>query len=425
MAAASADSAAAMTRRSALSRSIFPSLRASSSPRARDRLRALEFLGARARELLPERSGGERVLPRRTQRRRRSRLARCARANRLFRLGDALRVGVALLLQNRARARLRSQAARRARRQCAAEGRWRVPKRVKFCRVLSTRFRSCVAWTTSSSLSSPLVEPRKEERSAGLKSSVGTRLLFPKQFRFVRNRRGETSFPAIPSCAVVAATMASSRRASRSVAAAPPPSERLFRARGTEKARSARFASLGASARSSNAPLVALIFSAVVADRAPAQLVVLRAQVLDRARARRQLQMRGRVFFIVFRRAFRVCRFITSRAFRRALRSFLRHQTSFDVVRGVLLGRPDGRPLRSGRVAFAFAFAARKLEIGVFPLRALEARPGAPAPRAATRRVARPRASPRSRRCRIATSSPRRSRRGASRRPTRASRRPS
>ena len=86
---------------------------------------------------------------------------------------------------------------------------------------------------------------------------------------------------------------------------------------------------------------------------------------------------------------------------------------------------PTGDLSCVSRVAFAFAFAARTLEIGVSALRALEARPAAPAPRAATRRVARPRASPRSRRCRIATSSPRRSRRGASRRPTRASRRPS
>jgi hypothetical protein len=77
--------------------------------------------------------------------------------------------------------------------------------------------------------------------------------------------------------------MASSRRASRSVAAAPPPSER----RGTEKASAGRFASLGAfDERSSNAPLVA--FSAAAADRAnprSSSFSARRSSIARRARA--------------------------------------------------------------------------------------------------------------------------------------------
>ena len=127
MAAASADSAAAMTRRSALSRSIFPSLRASSS-------HALAIASARSSFSAHERassspSAAAASASCRAAAATRGRLARCARANRLFRLRDALRECVALLLQNRARARLRAKLGAQ-RRQCAAEGRWRVPKRV-------------------------------------------------------------------------------------------------------------------------------------------------------------------------------------------------------------------------------------------------------------------------------------------------------
>jgi hypothetical protein len=85
--------------------------------------------------------------------------------------------------------------------------------------------------------------------------------------------------------------------------------------------------------------------------------------------------------------------------------------------------RETSRPVRAARLRRAEARDRR------FSSPRARGACGAPAPRAATRRVARPRASPRanenySRRCRIATPSLRRSRRGASRRPTRASRRP-
>ena len=128
MAAASADSAAAMTRRSALSRSIFPSLRASSS-------HALAIASARSSFSAHERASSSPSAAAASASCRAARndaaeaasraaLARTASSVSATRAANASRSASRI-----ARARLRAKLGAQ-RRQCAAEGRWRVPKRV-------------------------------------------------------------------------------------------------------------------------------------------------------------------------------------------------------------------------------------------------------------------------------------------------------
>ena len=307
-------------------------------PRARHSLGALEFLGARTRELLPQRRGGEGILPRRAQRRRRSRLSRRARSNRLFTFRDALHERVALLLQDRARVRLRAE--------LGAQRRERAAERSRLLRRRSrSRFVFIIARGRRDSGDVDLVEVDISTRACSRVIVFVVHVVVHAVVHIVRvvaaidmyspRRRRDDGFEP---------TRLARRRRRAAVFVAEKQTRRVF------------FFGVGVGV--GVAPLRVSRRERVRArhrPREPPQLVVLLAQVLDPAARARELQKSG---------LFRARR---ARSLRRRRR--LCHCHRHRVV--ILLGRPDGRPL--GRFA-PRAFAARKLEIGVSPLRALEAR---------------------------------------------------
>ena len=303
-------------------------------PRARHSLGALEFLGARTRELLPQRRGGEGILPRRAQRRRRSRLSRRARSNRLFTFRDALHERVALLLQNRARVRLRAE--------LGAQRRERAAERSRLLRRRSrSRFVFIITRGRRDSGDVDLVEVDVSTRACSrvivfvVHAVVYVVRVVAAIDMYSPRRRRDDGFEP---------TRLARRRRRAAVFVAEKQTRRVF------------FFGVGVGV--GVAPLRVSRRERVRArhrPREPPQLVVLLAQVLDPAARARELQKSG---------LFRARR---ARSLRRRRR--LCHCHRHRVV--ILLGRPDGRPL--GRFA-PRAFAARKLEIGVSPLRALEAR---------------------------------------------------
>ena len=196
MAAASADSAAAMTRRSALSRSIFPSLRASgpraaiasarSSFSAHERASSSPSAAAASASCRAARSDAAEAASR-------AALARTASSVSATRFAPASRCPSSSAARARACVRSSARNAASARRRDVTSPetrRFAECCRHIFALVLRRRLRHHSRRLSSNP------ERKNGPRS---KSSVGTRLLFPKQFRFrSKPSRRDRRFPPSP-----------------------------------------------------------------------------------------------------------------------------------------------------------------------------------------------------------------------------------